>query len=187
MGVRHEGEAGFSLIEVMIALMLFSLISLAGIVLVNSILQVRERTEGRLDELGDLQRAMLVVSSDFEQARSQTLRVDERGASIQRADEVAVIDVTYHLTDGKLMRQLSGGQGSGAAQTVLNRVAAARWRIFVKNSGWLDQWPQAAGAVQSTSGEQPSPMALSFEIDLDDSRIGVNGTLRSVVLLAGAP
>lgn len=185
MDVEHDRQMGFSLIEVVIALGLFSLISMAGIVLVSSILQVRERTDGRLAELGDLQRAMLLVSADFQQARSQSLRVDALGASLERADGSGTIGVRYAVIDGKLTRQLSARPASAARQTVLDRVASARWRIFVRGAGWLDQWPQAAGAVDAD--ELPGPTALSIEIDLNESRVGVKGTLRSVVALAGAP
>ena len=64
---RSQNDAGFTLIEMMIALVLFALISLAGLALVNGVLGVQGRTETRLDRLADLQRTMLVVTSDVEQ------------------------------------------------------------------------------------------------------------------------
>ena len=61
----RDNQAGFSLIEIVVALGLFSLISLAGMVLVGSILQVRERTEGRLDRNQHDQCQLLVVDHDL--------------------------------------------------------------------------------------------------------------------------
>jgi len=60
-------DAGFTLIEVMVSLALFALIAVAGMTLLDGIIGVQSRTEGRLDRLADMQRAMFVVSSDLDQ------------------------------------------------------------------------------------------------------------------------
>ncbi len=67
MTPRPHGQGGFTLLELMISLGLFALIAVAGLALVDSVIGVDGRTEARLDRVADLQRAMVVVSSDLDQ------------------------------------------------------------------------------------------------------------------------
>jgi len=62
------GEAGFTLIELIISLALFALIAMAGLSLVEALLNIQQRTSGRLDRLAELQRAMYVLDNDLTQA-----------------------------------------------------------------------------------------------------------------------
>ena len=190
MGVAKPnaaGDAGFSLIEIVIALGLFSLISLAGGVLVSSILQVRDRTEGRLEELGSLQRGLLVLTSDFQQALGGSIHVDATGASLDRPARGGTIAVKYVSNKDKVLRILSINGKAEAQQTLLDQVTAVRWRVFLKNGGWLDSWPREQDTVAPAGAEHESPTALSVEFDLAESRAGVTGTLRRVVELTAPP
>lgn len=172
----RNGQAGFSLVEILVTLGLFSLIALAGVVLVGSILQVRERTEGRLEELGELQRAMLIITSDFQQARGGSLRVSASGASLERLAEGRLIGILYAVEDGRLVRTLSASGGPGGRQIVLDQLAGVSWRVYRIEDGWGDTWPRAAPAG--------TPLALAVEMDLDASRVGLSGAMRRVVELA---
>ncbi|WP_226948552.1 PulJ/GspJ family protein, partial [Rhizorhabdus wittichii] len=76
-GNDEEGrEAGFTLIELMISLALFGLIALAGLALVDSLMGIRDRTEGRLDRLAEVQRAMYVIDNDLTQISPGPLQGD---------------------------------------------------------------------------------------------------------------
>ena len=62
-----RGRNGFTLIEVIIALSLFALIGVAGFSMLSGVLQTQERTDGRLQRLSDIQRAVFVISADLDQ------------------------------------------------------------------------------------------------------------------------
>ena len=51
----------------LIALGLFALIGVAGFTLLNSVLRTQDATDTRLGRMAEIQRAMLVVSSDLDQ------------------------------------------------------------------------------------------------------------------------
>ena len=68
--VRAAHSAGFTLIEMMVALLLFALISLAGVSLVETMARMQRATAGRADRLADIQRAMFLVDADFGQLAS---------------------------------------------------------------------------------------------------------------------
>lgn len=184
---RASGDAGFSLIEIVIALGLLSLISLAGVGLVSSILQVRDRTEGRLEELGDLQRGLFIITSDFQQADGGSISLTATGVSADRAAGGGAAAVAYALIDGKVLRILSNGGAPGVQQTLLVNVKAARWRVLLEDGGWVETWPSASSANDGQGDDTAAPLALAVELDLDEARAGVSGTLRRVVELAARP
>lgn len=179
----RRGEAGFTLIEVLISLTLFSLIGVAGFTLVDSIVRVQTRTDGRLETLGAQQRAMHLMTLDFEQAASsQGLTYDGAGVSFRRLSGGAgegVISIRYALYDGVLIRSL-GGAGGGQSQALIEDVESAKWRFYTPQTGWLDVWPPATG----TPPAAPRGVALTLTLTDQPSRPG--GTLRRVVELPAA-
>lgn len=179
-------EAGFSLIEILIALGLFSLISMAGIGLVGSILQVKDRTEGRLEDLAAIQRALAVIASDFQQGRAQSVRVDERGASLERKAQDGPLVIRYEVDQGRLTRILSASGASVTEQHLLDRVEAARWRVYLTDGGWLGKWSPTADRDASAE-DKISPRAISVDVLLSDTPAGVSGSVRRVVELPVAP
>ena len=179
----EDAQAGFSLIEIVIALGLFSLISLAGVVMVSSILGVRERTEGRLEELGDLQRGLMLITSDFQQASAGSLRVDSTGASLSRPTQSGPISVKYIAQDEQIARVLSAGAAASVPQPLLDQVGAVRWRVLLSSGTWVDAWSGASAGGPQTD-EDVWPVALAVELDLSGDRAGITGNLRHVVELA---
>jgi general secretion pathway protein J len=157
----------------MISLALFALIAVAGLALVDSVLGVQGRTEGRLDRLATLQRAMLVVGSDLEQIARGDLSGEGQELRFTRAAPGIggpPIGVSYALAGGVLTRS-----AGGAAQALLPGVSAARWRFF--DGGWVDRWP-VGGGVEAKAW----PRAVELEVTLAQG-----GALRRVVQLPVRP
>jgi general secretion pathway protein J len=162
------GDAGFTLIELLISLLLFALIAVAGIALLDSVLGVQQRTEARLDRLREMQRTMLVVSSDLEQVASGDISGGGPALSIVRAAPGVggpPVTVRYSVAGGALVRDAGGG-----AQVVLGQVTGVRWRFLA--DGWADRWPLAEAKAW--------PRAIELEVTLAGQP---SGTLRRVVAL----
>jgi general secretion pathway protein J len=175
-----EREAGFTLIEVVISLSLFALISMAGLALVDSVIRVEEGTAGRLDRLGRMQRAMFLITRDFEQASGGTLRQTGTGVAFE-GNAASVhqlpVPIRYALEGTSLHRHVGP---AGAGQRLLEGIASARWTFFFPGSGWTDRLPDdpATGKVQ--------PTAIALELVLDGSAAPA-GSLRRVVELPTPP
>lgn len=168
---RNDGDAGFTLIELMISLGLFALIAVAGLALVDSVIGVQDRTEVRLDRLSDLQRTMLVVQGDLEQVARGDVSGGGPSLSFTRAAPGIggpPVGVRYALAGGVLTR--SAGVGT---QALLGGVAGVRWRFF--DTAWVDRWPMAA------DGAGAWPRAIEVELTLAGT--GPQGPLRRVVVL----
>lgn len=172
----EAGQSGFTLIELMISLGLFALIAVAGLALVDGIIDVNRRTEGRLDRLAALQRAMFVLTSDLDQISGGPVAGGGGRLSFTRAAPGyggISVPVRYAVTGGALVR------GAGTVpQVLLPGVAQARWRFW--DGGWVDRWP----ASDETRDRWPRAVSVDLQAT------GPNGapvTLRRVVALPVQP
>jgi len=171
-GLPYRNDAGFTLIELIVALALFALISLAGLSLVETIVGVQQRTDGRADRLAEIQRAMYLVAADFEQLTSGPVREGD-AVAITRGSASGSYGVTYRLEGESLHRGVAGGD-----RVVISEVTGVQWR-FLKGHDWSDQ---------PTSEQAPErPRAVELTIDLGDASGRVKGSLRRVLELPGEP
>jgi len=156
--VNHRpeaGEAGFTLIELMISLGLFALIAVAGLALVDGILRVNGRTEARLDRLAALQRTMFVLTSDLDQVASGVLAGRGDRLSFTRSAPGTggvATPVRYTVAGGVLVR------AAPAPQVLLPGVVTARWRFW--DGGWIDHWP----VNDSNEAKARWPRAIALDV-----------------------
>lgn len=166
------GQAGFTLIELMISLGLFALIAVAGLALVDGIIKVQGRTEGRLDRLADLQRALFVVTSDVDQLAAGDISGGGTSLSFTRAAPGmggAAVPLRYAVAGDTLVRALGP-----VPQRVLGGVTAARWRFW--DGAWVDRWPLDA------EGKTRWPRAIALEMQVAAPG-GTPATVRRVIAL----
>lgn len=181
--IPRDGEAGFTLIELMISLALFGLIAVAGLALVEGVLGIEARTGGRLDRLAELQRALYVVTLDLEQVTDGTVEGSGDALSFNRRAPALggiPVPVRYALAGGELDRVL-GGPGSGGTQRLLTGVSKVHWRFYEPERGWVDRWPPGPEQAEAW------PAAVAAEIALEGGTPGPNGLVRRVVALPSRP
>lgn len=171
---KSPAEAGFTLIELMISLGLFALIAVAGLAMVQGILNVQGRTETRLDRLAELQRTMFVITSDIDQIAHGRVTGDPReGLTFTRSAPGIggpPVQVHYVAAGGVLLRQ-----AGGLPQQLLAGVDRAQWRFFDRGS-WTDRWP----LNDKEADRWPSAIEVRMQLT---SPGGPSGTLRRVVTL----
>ncbi len=176
-------EAGFTLIELVISLALFGLIALAGLGLVEALLRIQQRTEGRLDRLAELQRAMYVVDNDLTQVTAGPIEGDSVVLSFNRplaAEGGLPVRVRYQLGAGALLRGLRGRDLPQGEQRVLQGVGSLHWSYYLPSLGWVDRWPPSP----DLAGQWP--VAIAADIALAPGGT-VGGSLRRVTLLPAHP
>ncbi len=173
------GEAGFTLIELMISLALFGLIAVAGLAMVDGLLGIQSRTDGRLTRLADMQRAMFVLTSDLDQIADGPVTGDGATLAFRRTAPLiggAAVPVRYGVVAGMFGREVGG-----LPQRLLGGVAALRWRFYERGAGWIDRWPPDPTRAKEW------PVAIAGEMVVAGGLPGPSGTLRRVVLLPARP
>ena len=183
MTARRAPSAGFTLIEVLVALALFALISVAGFTMLDQVLRTQRQTDGRLERLAELQRAMYLVTADFLQARGRSFTTGpaDTGAMIalrRNASDLrdGSLRLSFRVQDGVLLRIVQGNSGSPIAeQPLVKAVTLAEWRFFDAAAGWVAEWPPAG---QLPGAAPPNPRAVELRLTLADG-----GALRRVALL----
>ncbi|MFD1950181.1 type II secretion system protein GspJ [Sphingomonas arantia] len=179
----RAGEQGFTLIELIVSLALFGLIAVAGLALVENVLGVQAQTDGRLERLGDLQRAMFVVTSDLEQVSEGGIAGSAGGVAFRRhaqANGGYGAPVSYTLAAGALTRTLMPVVPGEAirSQRLLDGVSAVRWRYRDGAAGWRDSWPPAEPDRQTDW-----PDAIDVTLTLTPGKGRPAGTVRRIVAL----
>jgi general secretion pathway protein J len=175
-GPARDAQAGFTLVEVLVALALFALIGAAGFAVLDQVLRVQARTEGRLDQLADVQRAMHLVTTDFLQATNGSLAFTDGAVSLRRNGGTGEISIQYALADTVLVRNVSADFTQGLApQVLLTGVAALDWQFYTAEGSWVSTWPPAGAR------RPENPRAVALDATLAGSAL--SGHLRRVALL----
>jgi len=85
-----ESQQGFTLLEVLIAVAIFSVVSLASFTIFDTVLRGDENSKIRSDRQNELQRAFLLIERDFTQIAKRNMRVNGEAPSasfLQTADD----------------------------------------------------------------------------------------------------
>ncbi|MGD2133705.1 MAG: hypothetical protein PVI23_13000, partial [Maricaulaceae bacterium] len=133
-----------------------------------------DRTDGRLQRLGELQRGMHLITLDFEQADPGMLGIAGEGVVIRQGEAT----VRYVLTETGLERAVTEPFRASFDQLVVSGASAASWSFHFEDVGWQDDW---------TPEDEARPDAIALSLTLDDSSPGPRGVLRRVIALAAEP
>lgn len=176
--VPGGNEGGFTLIEMLIALMLFALISLAGVALIEAVIGAQRRTDNRLERLAALQRTSYLINSDLSQMAAGSLVGTDRGIRFGRHSAAAAGEsdmVQYRLTGHDLVRSVGA-----RPHTLLNAVAGLRVLYLEQGGGWRETWPPP-------DVRDAAPSAIDLSISLDAAAGAPGGMLRRIVALPTTP
>jgi len=92
---RHNYQQGFTLLEVLIAIAIFSVVSLASFTIFDTVLRGDESSKLRSDRQNELQRAFFLIERDVMQIAKRSMRINGEAPSnvfIQTADDSFLAD-----------------------------------------------------------------------------------------------
>jgi general secretion pathway protein J len=163
----RASEAGFTLVELLVALAIFALISVAGVTLLRSGSDTQIAVKNRLEDLSRTNRLSNALESDLAQAVARPVR-DPAGqpvpaftqsdnatpgalfgfvrggwSNFDEAPRAGLQRVAYVL-DGKALKRVGwpmlDGAASGEAATLVDEVNAADVRFRDEAGEWRSDW-----------------------------------------------
>lgn len=189
--------AGFTLIEILIASSIFSIISIAAYSGLQIIQRTRVAQEHTQQQLSQLERAFLTIGQDITQVIPRAIS-DELGGerrpielsnyngTVLEFSRIGWINpapdllpprseiqrVAYTAVDGKLQRiswyQLDRMvEGGEIKRTLLNDIDALNWRFLDSEREWQDSWPPT-----SADPDAPFPMPVAIQAIVEHRTLG---------------
>lgn len=162
----QSGTRGFTLLELLIALSIFGLLSVMAYSGLNSVLTLRAHTDKAAEQLKALQQTYLVMQRDIEQVMPRPIR-DEYGQTLKALVGDGRLELTrggwsnplqltrssmqrvgYVLEDRQLYRYswrvLDRAQDSKAVrQLLMKNIESFTLRYLDADRVWLQLWPPA--------------------------------------------
>ena len=88
-----QKSTGFTLVEMMVALLIFSMLSVAGVLLLRGAVDSDQVTAENLSEMAKMQRFVSLIEADLSQAIARTRRN-------QNGDRIAAFHDPVHMPKG---------------------------------------------------------------------------------------
>ena len=187
-------QKGFTLLEILIAMAIFTLIGLASTGLLTTVIDSNDLSSERFQKLQQLQRAMVIIERDIQQAVPRAARIEGEQQNVVMAggesdmgagDTLGFVrsgwhnpqymlprstlqSVVYRLQDGKLERQYSNYVDNVIGHEPKIRVLLEnieRFDVeFLSNQENADDSDSESGWSESYSGSV-LPKAVAIELD----------------------
>ncbi|MEQ6340862.1 MAG: type II secretion system minor pseudopilin GspJ [Gammaproteobacteria bacterium] len=188
----RKARQGFTLIELVVALAIFAVVSALVYGGLRSVLDTRNRVEEQAARLAGLQTAFVLMARDAEQATARRIRDDAGGPQPAMRGATSngngALEFTrtgwnnpagrarstlqragYLVRDGKLLRvawtMLDRGPGDRPQETVLlDKVKGFEMRFLDPQMKWQLQWPLA---TTDNSSQVMLPRAIEVSVDVE--------------------
>lgn len=158
---------GFTIVELLVALVIFAMLSAAGVALLSFSVKAQETADARLEQLSEVRRTAAIMTADLAQTAPRVWR-DESGGSrpafvggsgqeaaplitlvrrgwenLDNARRPSVQKVEYRLAGDALERRawrfVDGAQPM-TPTVLLEGVTAVRMRYRDRDGGWRERW-----------------------------------------------
>ncbi len=168
--MKRGDEQGFTLVELLVSLFIFGLLSAAGVALLSFSVRAQDLATERLEEIGDFRRFSAIGTSDFAQAARRLSR-DENGdvqaafvggtgqaepvslsfvrrgwENVDGSNRSSLQKVQYRLREDRLervgYRHVDGGAPM-EPMTLVEGVRSLRLRYRDARGEWRDRWDPA--------------------------------------------
>lgn len=191
--MKRHWQSGFTLIEVLVAMAIFAVLSALAYMTIGQTLSNSEMLTERMDRLQSVQRTMSLLSTELLQAAPRSIRGDlgdtqpalisdfgaefalqlthngwPNSAGVPRSTQQRT---AYRIEDDELVRYhwnvLDRTANNIAVATVLlDNIESLTFRFLQQNGEWTEQWPPTSG--QPSSDTNLLPRAVTIVLVLPD-------------------
>lgn len=165
-------QRGFTLVEMVVALLIFAILAAAGVSLLRSSVDTQEAVDTALADLASAARLRALLAADLSQAVVRPVAGAPRGLAgsgseltlVRSFEPAARIEgasglqaIRWQVEGGRLVRQSIAPEGTatGPAATLARDVASLSWRFRAADGSWRSLWAPSAQ-------EEPLPRAVEL-------------------------
>lgn len=166
-------QAGFTLLELVIAIAIFALLGIGCWRLFDSIVRAERSSSAHEQALRNLQRAVALIERDVLQvqtsARQPGFSLSPDQLTLRRGNwrnplgqpRSELQDISYQLENGVLWRYSQGLELPVLQkQKLLSDVREMSWRLYDEHTGWRSDWPIGKEAPKSA----PKALEVQFSV-----------------------
>lgn len=185
------GSSGFTLIEVIIAMLIFAILATMSYSGLHSVINSKEKTEASLERLEELQLAMLTLTSDLQQLSTRNGH-DSLGGKLlylTTQDSEHIIDFTrsgwnnpsnqmrstlqrvaYKIDDDTLIRIHwshvdRANDEKVVERTLISNIENLEIRFLNESNVWLADWPPANVLTNDRTNNMPLAIELTLKMN----------------------
>ena len=196
--MKKAGARGFTLIEVLVSVFLLSILEAFCYETLNYVRKSRESMSASFDRVRDLELAIHLMTTDFQQLEPRPVR-DQLGTAVEpalladaRSTNIVSLTrggwpnsiglprgtlqrVTYLIENGTLIRQYPTVLDATLGNTpqrreLLKDVVSVHIRYMDATRQWQEQWPPlSANAPNNTVPLATRPIAVEITIETNDA------------------
>ncbi|WP_263078635.1 type II secretion system minor pseudopilin GspJ [Endozoicomonas sp. Mp262] len=186
-------QKGFTLLELMIAILIFAMISTAAYKLFESVTKAQQVTDGLLDSLDEIQRTQITIEKDLMQMSARSIRNefgDKEPAVFGPTKEGDLLvftrtgwrnplnstrsdlqRVAYAFEEGELVRYYwpvldRAPDPVVIRQTLLSDVRAVQVRFMDEKKLWKPAWPPFKEAKESGKKEERESAVMPVAVEV---------------------
>lgn len=157
---------GFTLVEMLVALLIFAVLAGAGVGLLRASVDTQEAVNGALADLSAAARLRVLLGNDLAQALARPLpqapagfRGDGQGLTMVRAGERGLQPLRWELSGTTLVRRelTSRGESAGPSAILAREVTSLAFRYREAGGAWQGAWSPPATAA-------PLPAAVELTL-----------------------
>ena len=186
-------QSGFTLIEVIIAMSIFAIVSLLAYSGLHSVITTKSHTEGSLERLRELQMTMLSLNGDLQQLSDRnghdSLGGQLLNVSTQNSDYILAFTrsgwrnpanlprstlqrVAYKLDEDKLIRLYwahvdRADDEQFVEQELISNIESLDLRFLDDKNQWQTNWPSANDLASATPSNN-LPIAIEVVLKMND-------------------
>ena len=190
MATERRQHQGFTLLELLVALAIFALVSVIAYSGLHTVLNARDVTDQHSRRMTELEKAFSLMQRDFEQVVDRPIRDqygDEKASFL--SENPGELEFTrsgrpnpLDLTRSELQRVAYGVKGGALTRddwvnldrpleakpqerTVLTDVRTVEFRFLMRNKQWVNSWPPPQTGQRNAEDD---PLAVEITLVLKD-------------------
>lgn len=142
-------QSGFTLIELIISMLIFSIISLIAYNALQAYTANQKLSFEHFEKISDLQKTGLFLKRDMNQLFKQNIRLEDSKLSIESLQNDKILDIEYSIENDNLVRKEVVNEFNISTLILLKNVMKFEFRLLNEKDKWLKKTDKKSGKIRA--------------------------------------